>query len=141
MEMTDFASHELARQLKAAGFDWHCRSVWHFDGEEWNFIEDYGATFLHPADIPHWNSSDVWGAHIFSAPTLAQTQKWMRTKGFAVEVSYVLIDGESGYDWNVIDMTYGDMVDCNIRASLNTYEAALADGISAALKLMKEGDL
>lgn len=47
----DYVSHSLAVALKAAGFDWHCRAVWHYDGSEWNFIEDYASTFQHPESM------------------------------------------------------------------------------------------
>lgn len=138
----DYVSYELAVALKEAGFDWQCRAVWHFDGEDYKFIEDYGATFQHPSDIPHWNTSVVWGLHFYSAPTLAQAAKWLRdVKGIAINV--MAHDGGGYHTERVI------LPNCTIPESrewyagtvtpmADSYEEALSDGIELVLELIEK---
>lgn len=153
MTMTheDYVSYPLARKLKEAGFDWECRAVWHFDGEEYNFILDYGATFMHPKDIPHWNTSKVWGSHIYSAPTLAQAVKWLREVKDYIIVVYPSTDFSDFNDvmepfldgkWFFELWVKANRISLKETASVDypTYESALSSGISAALEILgKEG--
>lgn len=129
----DYVSHSLAVALKAAGFDWHCRAAWHYDGSEWNFIKDYASTFQHPKEIPDWNSASWNTPYIVSAPTLAMAQKWLReVKGVIVFVEYTLDKPYDGYSFVVV--AHGKAhIYCE---EWDTYESALAAGIETALELI-----
>lgn len=152
MEISDYCDYKLSIALKAAGFDELCRAVWHFDGKDFNFIEDYGVTFKHPAKIPHWNTSEVWGLHVYSAPTLWQAQKWFREKkGIAINViahdaSDKYRDGK--YHWEEVHLPNSNekgpqWVDWFIYGKhplFDTYEEALSDGLSQMLELINKGE-
>lgn len=132
MDEKEFVSFETAKKLKEAGYGKKCCSVWHFDGEKANLIEDYPATFH--GESNDFNNSDIFGLYVYSAPMLWQAQKWLRIRGVEVVVEprfsdYRLI----GYDWHIFDDCSGDY---SLRAPLpfaGTYEAALSAGIDAAL--------
>lgn len=149
MAHEDYVSHELAKALREAGFNWHCRAIWHYDGEDYNFIEDYGATFLHIENIPHWNDSKVWGARITSAPSLAQAAKWLReAKGIAINViAHGRCDCRDGkYHWEEVylpnckenGLQWADWFIYGKHPLFDTYEQALSDGLSQMLNLINK---
>lgn len=129
----DCVSHSLAVALKAAGFDWHCRAAWHYDGSEWNFIKDYASTFQCPKEIPDWHSASWNTPYIVSAPTLAMAQKWLReVKDVIVFVEYTLDKPYDGYSF--VAVAHGKAhIYCE---EWDTYESALAAGIETALELI-----
>lgn len=139
MDEKDFVSFETARKLKAAGYSEKCSSVWHFDGEKANFIEDYPATFHgEPNDF---NNSYVFGLCIYSAPTLWQAQKWLREEKGILLWAYP--DRQPvDKDWSDDELT-GEWrwdIDGNESESSGdtypSYEAAISAGIDEALNLI-----
>lgn len=136
MEKECYVSRYLAHKLKQKGFDWKCRAVWHFDGDEWVFSPDYGATFSHPIEIPHWNDSRTWGQHVYSTPTLEQTQKWLRE----IHKIHVPIEvyQESGlWSYNVVKTEEdNNFTERCCLAGFFTYEEALEAGLDTALDLI-----
>lgn len=141
MTNEDFVTYETAKALKKIGFNWPCshyytkgnaadNEVWltsvAFSPEDWNNGRNSEPAFLKP---------------LCSAPTLWQAQKWLReTKGIAINViahdggkyhwSEVFLPNfrESGYRW----------FDYRVHPFFPTYESALSDGLTAALKLIEE---
>ena len=139
----DCVSHSLAVALKAAGFDWHCRAAWHYEGSEWNFIKDYASTFQHPKEIPDWNSASWDTPYIVSAPTLAMAQKWLREKQ---KIDVLVWNCACGYGWEISKadadsrgttlMDYDDNGEDRDSGMWLTYENALSAGINVALQLL-----
>ena len=139
----DYVSHSLAVALKAAGFDWHCRAAWHYDGSEWNFIKDYASTFQRPKEIPDWNSATWNTPYIVSAPTLAMAQKWLREKQ---KIDVLVWNCACGYGWEISKadadsrgttlMDYDDNGEDRDSGMWLTYENALSAGINVALQLL-----
>lgn len=139
----DYVSHSLAVALKAAGFDWHCRAAWHYDGSEWNFIKDYASTFQHPKEIPDWKSASWNTPYIVSAPTLAMAQKWLRE---VMGIDVLVWNCACGYGWEISKadadsrgttlMVYDDNGEDMDSGMWLTYENALSAGINVALQLL-----
>ena len=138
-----YCTYEQAVALKRLGFAEKVKAVWHFDGEKWNLIPDYGTNFVHPKDIPHWNTSRVWGAHIYSAPRLDQAAAWMREcKGIDV----LVFNSACGYGWEISKadpQSRGTMIALFDNEGEDepsgmwwTYEKALSAGIDKALELL-----
>ena len=74
---------------------------------------------------------------ICSAPTLWQAQKWLRKKHhLSVRVSYLSYLKVWFADWLNLDSGEFDDTD----ATFDSYEKALADGISTTLELIKKGE-
>lgn len=123
----DYVSYEQAKTLKELGFDWKCYTFYHLDN--WCGLSSSGMYENH-------NMFKM----CFSAPTLAQAQKWLREKGIIVLVGYEpykywLIEN-NGPKWkyyiNSKDSIHHSM------AEFNSYEQSLSEGIDKALKLMKK---
>lgn len=136
MNNEDYASYELAKKLKACGFDEPCRCCYVVNKDTESDIE-----FTEYTSRSEWNSAKVGGLkypykHI-SAPTLAHAQKWLREKkGIAINV--IAHDG-GAYDYDIVFLP--NAVDCDYpidRATFSrTYEEALSEGIAAALELIE----
>lgn len=135
MDNTDYVSYELALKLKECGFDKHTRAVWHFDGEDFNFIPDYGATFVHPRDIPHWNEPNAWGTHICSAPCLWEAQKWLRDEK-RIEVNAFWCFSDEKWQGYYCPMNLPSLESEPNDEMYDSYEEALGSAISAALELI-----
>ena len=136
----DYVSHSLAVALKAAGFDWHCRAAWHYEGSEWNFIKDYASKCLYPKEIPDWHSASLDTPYIVSAPTLAMAQKWLREKK---GIDVLVYNCACGYLWEVSKAMNGtglilfdEKGDDENSGCWTSYESALAAGIETALELI-----
>lgn len=136
MKHEDFVSYEQAKALKESGFDWGTRAVYRFgyDGSnETGFV--YGIGFM----VMDYNNSDYG----YSAPTLAQAQKWLReVKGILVYTSPSVRKDEP-ITWmigviNLLDKV-GKKLDWFIGAiRYDAYEQALSAGIGKAIELLKE---
>lgn len=144
MDNKDFVPFETAKKLKDAGFNGICRSVWHFDGEQASFIEDYPATFH--GEPSNFNNSNVFGLYVYSAPTLWQTAKWLReVKGIDITISvYREIDEtvspriiKRSYECEITTEDDEDYIAYNEdEKNFPSYEAALSAGIDAAPELI-----
>lgn len=126
MNSEDFVSYEIAKKLKAQGFDYPCyfyytkqdapdEHVWHTTSEE------------APID---YNRSIYAGC---SMPTLAQAQKWLRD----VKNIIILINYDDYVGWTFFS-PHRDIDNNN--PYCESYESALSAGIEAALKLIEEGE-
>ena len=136
MNHDDYATFEMAQALKSAGFDYPCYELWDF-----NFADDHSPVKVRRLkDAPRTtvmrcsNSElESYGVEAISAPTLAIAQKWLR------EVHELSIEPICNMvcEWNV-NVCNMAMFSETIwsKIGLNTYESALAAGISAALELI-----
>lgn len=117
--MEDFVTYEQAVKLKELGFNWFVHAF--YNKEEKLFRS---------------NNPDQWNAPVwneFSAPTLANTQKWLR------EVKNIIVSvGFDGHFYWYLSESDGEVIDGDIESkSYTTYESALIEGVNQALKLLK----
>lgn len=127
METTDYCNYELSKALKACGFDEPCgKSLKIIPGterEEWDEEECQWCTVR---DIEYYPKITLWHA-----------QKWLREKHhISIRVNYISYHKVWFADW--LNLDSGEFDDTDI--TFATYEEALADGISAALELIKKGE-
>lgn len=127
----DYVSFEIAQTLKEAGFDWPTHGYYHkgncAEDEVWYYT-------MNPADDHnHSNNPRVW-----SAPTLAQAQKWLREKKKWHIIIEPRIWEQQVYDFKLWHF-YRGYENNNRGLDYLSYEAALSAGIEAALKLIEEG--
>lgn len=117
---------EQAKQLKALGYPGLCRNVYQFDGSQMNFIADYYDS--HPRD---YNKSDVFGAYIYSAPSIDHAHRWLLDK-FGL---FVRVDYEEKDEWFYHLCYYpGHGFEDYDGKLYPSYNEALSAGISAALQ-------
>lgn len=139
MNHDDYATFEMAQALKSAGFDYPCYELWDF-----NFADDHSPVKVRRLkDAPRTtvmrctNSElESYGVKAISAPTLAIAQKWLR------EVHELSVEPActTACLWNVNVCNADNMLSETIWSNIGyeSYELALAAGISAALELIKK---
>lgn len=130
METTDFCSYELSKRLKDCGFDEPC----YFYYTRKDSPDDHvWLTTSEEAPIDY-NRSVYAGC---SMPTLAQAQKWLREKKHLSVEPYANI--VANFNYNIADLeSFADYKGQGI--GYESYECALAAGISASLELIKKGE-
>ena len=141
--MEDFVTYEQAQRLKALGFDWDCMKGYsHFPGES-----------VRTLNAQEENINGKYSKWCYSAPTLAQAQKWLReVKGVVISVifkdkndhhfpnmyywkeDFLPICKERGPQWRDW-FIYGE------HPIRDTYEQALSDGITKMLELISYGKI
>lgn len=139
MSNEDYVSYELAKKLKACGFDEPCAAFYeHINGKMYFSVDGN----------EDWN-----GGVDYSAPHIYHAQKWLREeKNIIVDVSpgwdsedYCLSDYLTG-EWYFSVWKDGDRVHCNFDPNaeeeriwiFEKYEQALSAGIAAALELIEQ---
>lgn len=135
----DYCNYDLSLALKAAGFNEPCNygySVKMRLEPEVSFGEP---KMVHSKDPKNYNDNRKGiekGLSFCSAVPLYHAQKWLREKHhISVRVSYISYHKVWFADWLNLDSGEFDDTD----ATFDSYEKALADGISAALELIKKG--
>lgn len=115
--MEDFVTLDQAKKLKELGFQEKCFAYFLYDDEVeiGTYMKDYNY---------------IVGLDYISAPTLYQTQKWLRE----IEKTEVIVNriDEGIYDFTI----YGKIVDVTTESRFDTYEEALSKGIDKALELI-----
>ena len=119
--MEDFVTYEQAVKLKELGFDWECNHLYSHRSS----IDFNDSCYYHD-----FNTTD--SSNDYSAPTLAQAQKWLRE----VKETEVIVHkiNDSIYNYTI----YGQLVNLTTKTIFDTYEQALSAGIDKALELLKE---
>lgn len=131
--MEDFVTLKQAKLLKELGFD--CKT--------YAFYTEEGNLYL--SDNPDYWNDEIWNK--FSAPTLAQAQKWLREKHNRI----ILVDtyfknymegdySKAEFEYVIVNMNFnaarkGSSRDDKI---FETYEQALSAGIDTALELISK---
>ena len=130
METTDFCDYELSLALKVAGFDYPC----YFYYTKKNAPDDcVWQTTSEEAPIDY-NKRIYAGC---SKPLLYQAQKWLREKKHLSVEPYANI--VANFNYNIADLeSFADYKGQGI--GYESYECALAAGISASLELIKKGE-
>lgn len=115
----DYVTFEQAKRLKELGFDWKC-NYWY-----------------HPADRLLYESMGVYNHNghktVYSAPTLAQAQKWIYDK-FGWWIIPLMVK-ENKFIFDITDK-YVELIDQSFE-SYDTPFIALSAGIDKALELIK----
>lgn len=129
----DFATYEQSVKLKELGFDWE---VEHFYG----LNESNEPKLCKLPDALGGQDNHNKYHDSFSAPTLAQVQKWLREKEIEVGV-FAEFDGEirtgqwvwlmRKFDTHLYDTVFPEDI------SYDTYEEALSAGIDKAIEFLK----
>ena len=116
----DYVSLEVAKLLKEKGFDEITTKAYN---PIHNYLETYNANY---EQIP-------FGYYL--APTLYMAQKWLRSRGYHVEVSYT---NDDLWIYEILTIPYHDLVGLSDRipTCYMSYEYALQAGILEALKLI-----
>ncbi len=130
METTDYCDYELSLALKAAGFDYPC----YFYYTKKNAPDDcVWQTTSEEAPVDY-NRRIYAGC---SKPLLYQAQKWLREKKHLSVEPYANI--VANFNYNIADLeSFADSKGQGI--GYESYECALAAGISAALELITKGE-
>lgn len=133
----DFVTFEQAVKLKELGFNWDV-SYFYTQGElrsnNDTFCSDDGIVIYIDDLMSDMNNYMI---HVYSAPTLAQAQKWLReVKGCKILITAGDIDKEHyGWDIKYKDIWLGDVEHGNF---MESYEEALSDAIDEALDIIQE---
>ena len=130
METADHCNYELSLALKVAGFDYPC----YFYYTKKNAPDDcVWQTTSEEAPVDY-NRRIYAGC---SKPLLSQAQKWLREKKHLSVEPYANI--VANFNYNIADLeSFADSKGQGI--GYESYECALAAGISAALELIKKGE-
>ena len=148
MSKEDFVNLSQAQKLRELGFDWNVSAYYdrghfkHFGAEIVDYI--YATTVNTDSLCGSCNSlfiSDELSAEMYKdcydAPTLSQACKWLRSKGWAVQV--YLNGVRNAYFERVWKIEINsDVVD--VEGQFDTYEQAQSAGIDVALGLLEKGD-
>lgn len=135
--MEDYCTFEQCVKLKELGFDWECNHVYYGENATHVFPDERKKL----CDCFQQNSNVT--DYRFSAPTLAQAQKWLReTKDICIIVLKCCKIGNSidGKYYSEIRAMDGKMIQCTHKIR-ETYEQALSSGIDEALELLKQPDM
>lgn len=130
METADYCDYELSLALKVAGFDYPC----YFYYTKKNAPDDcVWPTTSEEAPV-NYNRRIYAGC---SKPLLYQAQKWLREKKHLSVEPYANI--VANFNYNIADLEpFADYKGQGI--GYESYERALAAGISASLELIKKGE-
>ena len=140
--MEDFVTYEQAFTLKKLGFKELC--LYNYDIAK-NLVpnsgigdEDEGAT---TEDL--LESYNFWEHERTDAPTLAQTQKWLRKEKNLIVESIASVFIPSGFDnvpfvWRIFDWNEPSNVIKVGKEHYKTPEEALSAGITECLKILEK---
>ena len=131
MNTETYVTFEQAQALKRLGFDWECATRFYVDGKRKILAE---VPFTEKKNF----NSDGWYITVCSAPALHIAAKWLReVKDLAINV---IANGNGLYEWTLTFLPNADGAEEPIDRSTwcETYEEALSEGITAALKYLEE---
>ena len=127
MEKEDYVSMEVAKLLKEKGFNEYCSAYYHLN---WNDSTEEECCEVAP-DNDFRNSNNGYRA---GAPTLYKASKWLRDRGYYVEVGIY-----DKFEWSYVIYGYDDEMCITMEIAeqkYNTYEEALTAGILETLKMI-----
>lgn len=122
----DYVSFEVAKLLKEKGFKWKCDN---------QVVEKTPGTEREEWDEDECAYVTKTNCNIYPKPTLYMTQKWLRSRGYHVEVSYMSNDT---WIYEILTIPRHDLVGLADKTPTcyTSYEYALQAGILEALKLI-----
>lgn len=156
----DFVTFEQAKKLKELGFDWKCTHFYdYFDPDmlisAGRIVNEGGAAYALTVDklSENFNLDDPDIFERASAPTLAQTQKWLMEKQKLFVISEVYfkncMDGDytnPEYEYIIVNFRDGGALRTESgslfpQRLFTTYEQAISEGIDKALEILKEDEV
>ena len=127
----EFASYEIALQLKDVGFNVPCIARW----EKKTFVMN------HLANYYNHNAGEVKQGWI-SAPTWWQVKKWLKNQGIVVEANLDWSEKdeyETNYCYSVYILEDTKLKEANLEEfDFGNEEEALEHGILAALRYLEK---
>jgi len=126
-----YVSIEVAKLLKAAGFDW--------EASHWYEVLSDGQVMYSDGSTYNWNNP-CYGESTFSMPTIDVAQRWLReVKNLSVDI-YSTRNSEWEYIIRKINqVNYNDNIILALTACrFYTYEDTLESGIKNALEIILE---
>ena len=127
MDIKDFVTYEQAFALAKLGFNEETFTYYDKDDTKLQGLDD--PYEYHLLDYNNRYSTS------FSAPTLAQVQKWLRKeKGYSIEP--ISIFDEDNYIWSGYIVFFKEQKLINMD-EYKSYEEALSDIINKCIKLLK----
>ena len=133
--MEDFVTYEQAVDLQRFGFDWKCNHYF-----KWNSLNPTEYIVSHESAYVNWNHENHQDFWLYSAPTLAQAQKWLREiKGVNITIGHVYHRLDTG-DKIMYSLHIGNQSTFKTEFYLNydSYEEALTEGIDRALQILTD---
>ena len=126
MTHEDFVTFEQAKALKGFGFNSKCM-YWYHPEDPFNIIESVVCCNHNDFNRP------------YSAPTLAQAQKWLReVRGLCI-CSMCKIDNRRRYKYQwMITFLDENKSDSSADIFFDSYEKALSAGIDKAIEILKQ---
>lgn len=140
--MEEFVTYEQSVKLKELGFDEMCNHYYENGKLYEGFVdEDEDPDPDINPDYPTAYGNYNFMKQTFSAPTLAQAQKWLReVQGIIICVGPRFYKNKRpirGYDYYLFDKDDGYYSHIESEAVYDTYEESLSEGINKALELIK----
>ena len=133
--MEDYVTYEQAVKLKELGFDWECNHL---------YSHRSSIDFIDLTYYNDFNTTD--SSKDYSAPTLAQVQKWLREKHNIIILVETYFKNYMDGDYSKVEFEYV-IVSMNLNAArksssqddklFGTYEQALSCGIDKSLELLE----
>lgn len=139
MNAEDFVSFEQAKTLKQLGFDLLTNFVYtncNYD------IYDRNVEPINEGELISTQSKYYVKGNCIYAPTLSQTQKWLRdVKEIHIEIRYVINPQYEPWIGKVITLKdYYQRYNVIETDTCDTYEEALSEGIDIALGLLEKNN-
>lgn len=137
--MEDFVTFEQAKALKELGFDWKCNHYYFMD---WGELISYNPWDIFDQLYVDFNNSSYWNngeSYTFSAPTLAQVQKWLYNQfSLWIEITYeVKKESFEYYIFNKTDNTKKSFFNPCVKIIYDTPTKALSEGIDKVIEILK----
>lgn len=118
--------YKTAKLAKEKGFNWKAFSYYKSEMSLFNIFPDY------EQDIDNWNDITSY-INCYSAPTQSLLQRWLRE----VHNIHITVTSISQESWQYHIQKPKDKLGDNYNEDYENYEESLEDGLSEALKLIK----
>ena len=146
MNSEDFVTFEQALKLRELGFD--CHNLYnqmyyatqnYCEGNNPFFFDTIGPGDLISSPRMKEDENDGWiedDDYCVLAPTLAETQKWLREKRIFLYIQPLVFKSFCVFEYIIDRMDTIDRIES--KPQFDTYELALSAGIDKAFELLKE---
>ena len=137
MNTEDIVTYEQALALKQLGFDEKCLYYYNVNEQIVANERDYQEE-VSIKDLYTSYNSEYTSYNRIDAPTLAQVDKWLRSKGLWVEICLEPFD-EKGWQFDIFNLKDHYYYNFAFSTVYDTYEKALSAGITECIKILEKG--